>query len=233
MHSLGMAVSKNGFDGAVTGLTLPDLIQLKGLTRFSGCLAVHFNEHIGRIFFRDGEVIHAEQGELTGERAFYRVATWPSGNFRTEPNVTTTSHSIHHSVNYLLLEAHRIMDESNAAPPPQEPSSSAKGGIMPRLAGVPGLEYGVVATAGGIPVGDTSPEGGAVASVGSYITLLASRLGKTVGLGEMTTAAVHGNHRHLLVLQSKTHLFSATISGDTKLETAEGAIRQALGRRNG
>lgn len=232
MHSTSTAEQSSGFQGAVTGLTLPDLIQLKGLTRFSGCLVVHFGNLSGRIFFRDGEVIHAEQGELLGEQAFYRVATWPSGNFRTEPNVTTTCHTIHQSINYLLLEAHRIMDEEESAPPSSQQPPSHQSGIMSRLADVPGLEHGVVATTGGIPVGDASPEGEAVAAHGSYVALLANRLGNLCDLGDITAVAIHGENRHFLALQSKSHVFSAAISAEVKLETAEAAVRSALSRKN-
>ena len=66
-----------GFEGAVAGLTLPDVIQMNALNRFSGCISVHFGQHAGLIFFRDGEIIHAEQGEKTGEDAFYEILQWP------------------------------------------------------------------------------------------------------------------------------------------------------------
>lgn len=225
------AAAGTGFEGAVAGLTLPDLIQLKALSRFSGCLAVSCGENSGRIFFRDGEVIHAEQKDTIGESAFYRIATWPEGNFRTEPTVTTTSHTIHQSVNFLLLEAHRILDEggqpaANATPATRQPND-----LMDRLEDVAGLEAAVIATKDGIPVGDESADGESLAAIGTYAAVLARKLGGHAALGGLVSVATQGSTKNLLILEGKRHILTAALAATARLDVAETDIRQRMSRR--
>ena len=59
-----------GFEGGISGLGLADLLQLKAQHRFSGCFRIQYQSEQGRIFFREGEIVHAEQGALSGEAAF-------------------------------------------------------------------------------------------------------------------------------------------------------------------
>ena len=66
----------------------------------------------GMIFLREGEVVHAEQGVLSGEEAFYAIMGWVGGTFRSEPKVATTNRTINQVLGFLLLEAFRRMDES-------------------------------------------------------------------------------------------------------------------------
>ncbi len=82
-----------GFHGDVTGLSLSDVIQLNGQNGFSGCITVQHGSRTGRIFFREGKIIHAEQAGKSGEEAFYDIMEWRSGHFSLERNVSTTSHT--------------------------------------------------------------------------------------------------------------------------------------------
>src|SRR5689334_9857221 len=59
-----------GFEGGVAGLGLSDLLQLNAQNRFSGCFRIEHEQSLGVIFFRDGEIVHAERGDLVGEPAF-------------------------------------------------------------------------------------------------------------------------------------------------------------------
>src|SRR6185369_3596388 len=95
-------IEQDGFVGAVSGMSLADIIQVKANNRYSGCLAI---EHLGKkglVFLREGEVVHAEQGALAGESAFYAILGWAGGTFRSEPKVATTSRSINQPVAFLL-----------------------------------------------------------------------------------------------------------------------------------
>ncbi|HET9598135.1 MAG TPA: DUF4388 domain-containing protein, partial [Anaeromyxobacteraceae bacterium] len=125
------AAASDGFEGGVAGLDLPALVQLNAMNRFSGCFRVSHGARIGMIFFRDGEIVHAEEGAHSGEDAFCEMVTWPGGRFSVEPNVVTARRTIHKSCNHLLLDAHRLIDERRsrqggaAATPPPVPARSA------------------------------------------------------------------------------------------------------------
>ena len=140
---------KEGFEGEVARMGLPDLIQVSAHNRFSGCITVQYDDLRGLIFFRDGAVVHAEQGEKVGEEAFHDILSWPGGRFSQQPSLSTTRATIHKACEHLLLDSHRVMDERRAAgkaeppPLPQEAPRQVRGGAvveqLRRIGGVTAL----------------------------------------------------------------------------------------------
>jgi predicted regulator of Ras-like GTPase activity (Roadblock/LC7/MglB family) len=224
-----------GFEGAVAGLGLSDVIQLNGQNRFSGCIAVHYDISTGLVFFRDGEIIHAEQGAQVGEQAFYEIMQWPGGRFSLQPNVATTSHSIKRSMNYLLMEAHRLMDErrsgrpeSHSDEPEGEPKRDRAMTIVDRIRQIPGVAYAVLLTKDGARLGDESYEGESLEGKTAYLALLAGRLGQVFGAGEILAATVQGTDQHLLLLATKQHHLSVLVKGDSQPGVVESEIRKLV-----
>src|SRR5215831_10835878 len=84
----------DGFEGEVAGMGLSDLVQLNARIRFSGCFRIRHGDDLGLIFFRDGDIVHAEQGKKSGEEAFFEMLAWPAGRFSVEPNVVTARRTI-------------------------------------------------------------------------------------------------------------------------------------------
>lgn len=112
---------KNGFVGEIEGLGLVDIVQFACLSGDDRKLSVLSEDNLGVLYFSDNEIIHAEFGELTGEEAFYRIMSWPSGTF-SMLFAKTNQRTIDASWNFLLLEAARRIDEQNrpAARPAEE-----------------------------------------------------------------------------------------------------------------
>ena len=102
----------NGFVGEIEGLGLVDIVQFACLSGDYRKLSVLSEDNIGVLYFADNEIVHAEFGELTGEEAFYRIMSWPSGTF-SMLFAKTDQRSIDASWNFLLLEAARRIDEQN------------------------------------------------------------------------------------------------------------------------
>src|SRR5512138_1721595 len=94
--------SETGFKGAVSGLPLSDVIQLKAHNLYSGCILVEYGSRRGEIYFQDGEVVHAEQGERAGDEAFYAIMTWPGGRFDFQDDVMPNRRSIEVRLTHLL-----------------------------------------------------------------------------------------------------------------------------------
>lgn len=113
---------RSGFSGAIAFSSLPDLIQLQAISRVTQVLAIEHNGELGRIWFVEGNVIHAECGRMIGADAFFRLLAWPAGSFRLEPlsRKQPPEPSIHASTMELLMEGVRLLDEAerNDAPPP-------------------------------------------------------------------------------------------------------------------
>jgi predicted regulator of Ras-like GTPase activity (Roadblock/LC7/MglB family) len=226
----------NGFEGAVAGLPLTDVIQLKGHNRFSGCISVEYRDRQGMAFFRDGEIIHAEQGGQIGEQALYEIIRWPGGRFTIQPKVTTTSRTIRQPIAYLLLEAHRLMDEGRAGLAPSGDAAVATvqrrmSAIAERLLQIAGVAYAVLLRKEGTPVEDDSFEAEALAGKGVALAGIGNRLGALFGLGEVKSAAVHARSSQLLLFEAKNHYISIAVRGESTLSQVEAEIRNAFATR--
>lgn len=232
-------VAPAGFNGAVTGLVLADVIQLKVQNRFCGCISVAYLNFSGKIFFRDGEIIHAEMGHLSGAEAFYQILSWPGGTFILDPKIATTIRSINHDWQFLLLEAYRLMDEkqmknerAESLPGEAKTAAAASGGgmsaIFNKLKQVPGVIHSVLLNKDGVPVADDSFAGEKLAAQAQYLIMVSGLLGEPFSADNLKSAAVEGVDNHLLLFESKQHYLSISLAGTANLAAAESDIRKAL-----
>ena len=99
------------FQGSLRELPLPDIIQLVAVSGKTGAFLIEDGEGDGRIYLRDGQIVHAETGGLSGEEAIYELATWTEGDFKFDTSAATNSATIDKSNTNLLMEAARRQDE--------------------------------------------------------------------------------------------------------------------------
>jgi len=99
------------FQGSLTELHLPDIIQLVSVSGKSGVFHLTQGAHKGEIFLHDGKIVHAQIGDTAGEEAVYALAIWSEGDFQFEPGVATEHRTIAKSNTNLLMEAARRLDE--------------------------------------------------------------------------------------------------------------------------
>lgn len=116
MKSNAMTASR-GFEGTIQGATLHDLIQMECLTMGTRAVRVTRGARTGRIFFTGGQIVHAETGELSGERALFELLGWAGGHFSFEDGVRPMEDTIDRDWHSLLLEAAHRLDETTADPP--------------------------------------------------------------------------------------------------------------------
>ncbi len=224
--------------GEIVGLGLTDVIQINHHNRFSGCIAIESASGNALLFFRDGEIIHAEQGDRSGEEALYEVLGWPPGKFRLQPNVTTTRSTIQKSAQHLLLDAHRILDERRAGrstePPPapaapRPPMRSSE--VLEKLRRIPGVAYAALHGKDGSQVGDDSYEAEVLGGQAIFLSMMGSQLGAIFQAGTVLSAAVHGANKHLLLFATKSHFLSVLVNGDVQAGAVESEVRKILSGR--
>jgi len=104
-----------GFKGSISGLQLPDLIQMNCLSQVTTALYVQKNKREGCIFFEDGQITHAQVGAIQGEDALFTILSWSSGIFRFVGGVKAPYVSIKTNWEYLLIEGMRKSDEMSEA----------------------------------------------------------------------------------------------------------------------
>ena len=111
-----------GVEGSLSEVSLVDLLQIFGLNRRTGTLVLQHEEQQGRIYLSDGSVVSATLGETTGEKALYRILRWHKGIFRYNPGHADLTRDIARSMDALLMEGMRQLDEWDSLvklmPPP-------------------------------------------------------------------------------------------------------------------
>jgi hypothetical protein len=99
------------FQGSIQELPVPDIIQLVSVSGKTGMFTLVRGGERGYIYLKNGQMVHARIGDLTGEEAIYALAIWSTGDFQFTPNEEPESVSIEKSNTSLLMEAARRLDE--------------------------------------------------------------------------------------------------------------------------
>jgi len=99
------------FQGSIQELPVPDIIQLVSVSGKTGMFMLVRGTERGYIYLRNGRIVHAELGGLSGEEAVYALAIWSTGDFQFTPGKENDSVTIEKTNTSLLMEAARRLDE--------------------------------------------------------------------------------------------------------------------------
>lgn len=121
LDALADAAPQEGFRGVMRRVGLQEVLQMECLGRKSSVLEVFTGNARGRIFIRDGEIVHAETGSLQGEVALYSLLGLRGGEFNLLPFTPPPDRTITGQYEFLLMEAARLSDEQSGEAPPPHP----------------------------------------------------------------------------------------------------------------
>ncbi len=97
--------------GSLNQISLVDLLQIFHLNKKTGELSLSSRAGEGRVFVREGSVVHAGTGRHRGEKALFRLLQWREGSFTFDAGRTTSDANIRRGTDLLLLEGARQADE--------------------------------------------------------------------------------------------------------------------------
>ena len=98
--------------GTLGLFSLVDLFQLIAASARTGRLGVFHPEGTARIYFNEGQVIHAEFNDIEGEEAVYTLFEDERGSFDFQMGIPSSKRSVQTSTENLLLEIIRRLDEA-------------------------------------------------------------------------------------------------------------------------
>jgi hypothetical protein len=98
--------------GTLGLFSLVDLFQLLAVSSRSGRLTVDHPEGSARVYFDEGNIVHAEFGELEGEQAVYALFADEQGSFEFMLGLPPPRVTIEGRTENLVLEATRRLDEA-------------------------------------------------------------------------------------------------------------------------
>ena len=110
-RSLSSSGGRTRFSGSILDMNVVDLLQTFEVSRKSGIVHLSSRKDDAHIYFRDGKVVDASLGRLTGEEAVYRALIWNEGTFQVEFCKVDAPEVIETSTQGLLMEGMRRVDE--------------------------------------------------------------------------------------------------------------------------
>jgi hypothetical protein len=121
--------------GSIEEVPLPDLLQLLGSSKKTGELVIRTEEDVGKVFLEKGIVRHAtinDLKELPPLKAIFRIFSWQKGLFDFDAAASLESDQpIHVSVQEVLMESIRQLDELDAIRDKLPPLSASLGIASP------------------------------------------------------------------------------------------------------
>lgn len=113
LSEVGVDVRECGVSGSLDEMGFTDMVQILCAGRRSVDVFLNAEADEGRVYIREGDVVHAMLGALRGEPAFYAMMRWKHGTFTTRQCGELPERSIHVSAMALLMEGARQLDESS------------------------------------------------------------------------------------------------------------------------
>ncbi len=99
----------------INELEIMDLLQFLSFHEKSAVIEIKNNTgEPGKIGIKDGNVMWAKAGDLTGQEAFMTMITWKEGNFSTGEYYEEDKGRIEEPIMQLVLEASKIREERKA-----------------------------------------------------------------------------------------------------------------------
>jgi len=108
--------SDTALSGSLSHMDLPGVLQMLAHSRQTGSLYVNAGNIDGIVFFENGNVTHAESGDMIGDEAVVYIVKrcngMESGSYKFLPGESAGTRTVLRSATELMLEALRELDEA-------------------------------------------------------------------------------------------------------------------------
>jgi CheY-like chemotaxis protein len=108
--------SDTALSGSLSHMDLPGVLQMLAHSRQTGSLYVNAGSIDGIVFFDNGNVTHAESGDLIGDEAVVQIVkscnAADTGSYKFLPGESPGTRTVLRSATELMLEALRELDEA-------------------------------------------------------------------------------------------------------------------------
>lgn len=97
--------------GQIHGISTSSFLQLIDIEAKVCTLKIRSGTRFGWLYFDKGELIAAETGKLTGEKAAFDIISWENSVIEIENGCKKSKREINKSLMHILMEGARIKDE--------------------------------------------------------------------------------------------------------------------------
>lgn len=97
--------------GHVAGVSLASFLQLVGLDNKTCTLRITSKDRVGVYYFKDGDLLDAIYGDMSGEEAAIEISGWNSVEIDIEESCRKSEKAIDSPLGFILIEGARRTDE--------------------------------------------------------------------------------------------------------------------------
>lgn len=137
--------------GHVAGISLPSFMQLLELDKKTCTLHIKSGKNRGDMFFKQGELMSARTGKLTGQDAAFEIINWENSEIEIENTCKfkEEDRDINVPMGFLLIESARMKDEMNRPAVDEDGEEKpAKEEAQPGTREIPGVDLDNIGFAG-------------------------------------------------------------------------------------
>jgi CheY-like chemotaxis protein len=236
---------QDSLQGSLEMMSLASIIQLNCEERNQSRLRIRRQGREGLIYFKDGEVVHAEVGTVTGERAVYELLSWDRGRFQMEQGISPPLRTVNTGWSGLLLEGMRRIDETGEGldpdwdeqdeqPDPQQAAPDSQTGPL-RLAralkgvnGVLGVMICSLANDDLIVEQDVLPEQQPMLT--KFLVQRALSLGRLIKAGDPQRLVLKGAEQTTLIIARGTEIIKCDLSPRASVDSVWKSLQTVLRR---
>lgn len=235
---------ERALQGTLRTMSLASIIQMNCEERIVGVLHLRQQGKVGRIFFCDGQVVHAEMGSLLGEEAVFRLLEWEQGMFSLEMGATPPQRTINVEWSGLILEGMRRIDEdqvmtadvwqdrdlvSEEKEEVQEEAFDVKERIRNALLRIHGVRDVLICNGNGNILANEKGEGiekaGAIAN---YVIQQAEKLGHSLSSPQIKRVLLSTEHGKEMILRDEDDIIYMWVSKRLQADVLAHEVRATI-----
>ncbi len=225
-----LAREDRALEGDLQTMSLASIIQINCEERNQAQLTLNYQGKIGVIFFKDGGMIHAETGDLSGDEAIYSLLSWENGSFRLKMGAEPANQTIHKGWSSLLLEGMRRIDESTAGWSPEwdedadqqaeEADNQIQQRIVKALSSIRDVQSALICSLDGTVIAqDKSADTAAEAALGEFIQTEVELISGFMEAGLMERVVLSGSEKRIFMQSQGDNLIILTLAKRSSAET--------------
>ncbi len=221
--------------GNLRNLSLPNIIQINCAERNAALLRIRQGGREGKVFFAEGNVVHATLAKKTGADAVYELLTWEDGEFELQMGISSPKQTIKASWSGLLLEGARRMDEGMAGladlqlVAEEATGDEVAAGVastLKKISGVTGVV--LVAHDGSIVAHNLKGEPGNKGTIAVLVLGAAGQLSKPLSLGSFNWGAVAVGRERMLLMERPDYFVGLLLGQKASAAKVAASAKEAL-----
>ena len=229
-----LAREDRALEGDLQTMSLASIIQINCEERNQAQLTLNYQGKIGVIYFKEGGIIHAEAGDLSGDEAIYSLLNWENGSFRLKMGAEPANRTIHKCWSNLLLEGMRRIDESTAGWSPEwdedeaededqqaeEAGNQIQQRIVKALSSIRDVQSALICSLDGTVIAqDKSEDTAAEAAFGDFILTKVELISGFMEAGLMERVVLSGSEKRIFMQSQSDNLIILTLAKRSSAET--------------